>query len=363
MNTLTDYLHAKASRNRIPIDGTFELSPVCNFSCKMCYVRKTPAQIRQEGKSLIPVERWLALARECKDAGMLYLLLTGGEPFLYPGFRELYEALHEMGLLLYINSNGTMIDESTVAWLKEHAPCRVNITLYGGSGETYKRICGDESGYARATHAIEMLKEAGIPVVINATMIPENGGDLERIVNYGNALGLNTRVSTYAFPPVRRGHESSDSRFSPEEAAQMLLRKAKCKLSEQDYCEFLTWQENQDDCDTSQEESMRCRAGRSSFWINWEGKMTACGIMPFPKVENPFEVSFIDCWNRLTDSVRAAHVMKGCAGCDKKQICKPCAGILWAETGDCNQKSPYLCQMSQYAVALMQKELEGKGNE
>ncbi len=366
MKSLTDYLHAKAAQNRIPLEGTFELSPVCNFSCKMCYVRKTPAQIRQEGKTLIPAERWLALARECKDAGMLYLLLTGGEPFLYPGFRELYEALHEMGLILSVNSNGTMIDEDTVSWLKKHAPSRVNITLYGGSGETYKRICGDESGYARATRAIEMLKEAGIPVVINATMIPENGGDLEKIIQYGKSLGLNTRVTTYAFPPVRRDHEKSDSRFSPEQAAQMLLRKAKCALSEQDYCEFLIRQEaleEQGDWGASQEESMRCRAGRSSFWISWEGKMTACGIMPFPRVENPWEDGFAGCWNRLTDAVRAAHVMKECAGCDKKQICKPCAGILWAETGDCNQKAPYLCQMSRRAAELMEKERKELGSE
>ncbi len=359
MKTLNDYLHAKASRSRIPLDGTFELSPVCNFSCKMCYVRKTPAQIRQEGKTLIPPERWLELARECKDAGMLYLLLTGGEPFLYPGFRELYVALHEMGLVLSINSNGTMIDEQTVSWLKKHAPSRINITLYGASGETYKRICGDETGYARATRAIEMLKEAGIPVVINATMIPENGDDLEKIARYGKSLGLNTRITTYAFPPVRRERASDDSRFTPEQGAQMYLRKAKCAMPNEDYCKLLERQLDQDDSESwgaSRDGYMACRAGRSAFWISWDGKMTACGIMPFPLVEKPFENPFSDCWSRLTEAVRTTPAMRGCDGCKLKQICKPCVGILWAETGDVNRKAPYLCQMSQYTHAQMEKE-------
>ena len=61
MKTVNDYLHQKASYNKIPLNGTFELSPVCNFRCKMCYVRRTPEQIRQAGKSLIPWQRWLEL--------------------------------------------------------------------------------------------------------------------------------------------------------------------------------------------------------------------------------------------------------------------------------------------------------------
>ena len=98
MNTISDYLYQKASINRVPLSGGFELSPVCNFRCKMCFVRKTPQQLAKEGKALIPWQKWLELAKECKEAGTLYLLLTGGEPFLYPGFRELYEELHKMGV-------------------------------------------------------------------------------------------------------------------------------------------------------------------------------------------------------------------------------------------------------------------------
>ncbi len=225
MPNVSDYLHAKASRRKVPLSGTFELSPVCNFACKMCYVRKTPEQIRREGKALIPGQDWLELAKQCRDAGTLYLLLTGGEPFLYPGFRELYTQLHKMGFVLYINSNGTMIDAQPVDWLKQIAPGRVNITLYGAGPETYQRICGHADGYQRAMDAIRMLQEANIPVVINASMIPENAGDLEAIMEIGKERGLNTRVATYMFPPMRRDREKQDSRFSSAEAASIYLRK------------------------------------------------------------------------------------------------------------------------------------------
>ena len=29
----------RARRSCVPITGTFELTPLCNFSCRMCYVR------------------------------------------------------------------------------------------------------------------------------------------------------------------------------------------------------------------------------------------------------------------------------------------------------------------------------------
>lgn len=367
---VSDYLYQKASRQKIPLGGTFELSPVCNFACKMCYVRKTTEQIRREGKELIPWQQWLELGKQCREAGMLYLLLTGGEPFLYPGFRELYTELHRMGFLIAINSNGTMIDEETVAWLKTMAPYRINITLYGTSPETYQRICGNSSGYARAMKAITMLKEAGIPVVINASMIPENADDLESIIETGKKLGLNTRVSTYMFPPVRREREEADSRFSPEESARMYMRKLK-KLYARE--ERLDWIRKKlcSVCDAGQtdenwgsgEEFMRCRAGRSSFWVNWEGNMTACGMLEFPLKVEPFRKPFRECWMELTDRVRCTPVLKGCANCDKRELCNPCVAMIYGETGTVDEKAPYMCRLADAVIERMKLELEGSEHE
>ena len=57
MPLISDYLFRKASARKIPLQGAFELSPVCNFSCKMCYLRKTLEQIAQSGKKAEGLER------------------------------------------------------------------------------------------------------------------------------------------------------------------------------------------------------------------------------------------------------------------------------------------------------------------
>lgn len=45
--TISRRLWAKAGAERIPLTGAFELLPICNFACKMCYVRKSRAEVRR----------------------------------------------------------------------------------------------------------------------------------------------------------------------------------------------------------------------------------------------------------------------------------------------------------------------------
>ena len=136
---LTDRLYQKAGNKKIPLSGTFELSPVCNFSCKMCYVRKTVQEVKEHPRKLMSLEQCIKLAEQARKEGMLYLLLTGGEPLLWPDFWKLYEALSKMGFLIGINTNGSMIDDQVIERWKENPPYRVNITLYGANDNTRVR--------------------------------------------------------------------------------------------------------------------------------------------------------------------------------------------------------------------------------
>lgn len=77
MASIKDRLYKQASKERVPLTGAFELSPLCNFRCRMCYVRKTAEEAEQEG-GIRPFEFWLDVARQAKEAGTVFPLLTGG---------------------------------------------------------------------------------------------------------------------------------------------------------------------------------------------------------------------------------------------------------------------------------------------
>ena len=135
---LSTYLHAKACRNGTPLAGNFELTARCNFECKMCYVHLTAEEQQRRGRELT-ADEWLTIAEAARRQGMLFLLLTGGDPLIRPDFRYLLTELKKMGLLVSVNSNGSLIDKDWLDVFRHEPPVRFNITLYGGGTETYER--------------------------------------------------------------------------------------------------------------------------------------------------------------------------------------------------------------------------------
>ena len=77
----------QAAKNRIPIHGHFELTPRCNFSCKMCYIHLDPQQM---SRNEISLSDWIHIIDKAIDAGMVFASLSGGECFIVPYFDELY---------------------------------------------------------------------------------------------------------------------------------------------------------------------------------------------------------------------------------------------------------------------------------
>lgn len=238
---LTQFLFQKASGARLPLSGTFELSPVCNFSCRMCYVRKSPAEVAAHPRPMMTLSRWLELAEQARAQGMLYLLLTGGEPFLWPDFWPLYERLIDMGFLVSINSNGSLIDEAAAARLAAKPPVRVNITLYGAADETYQRLCRARGVFSRVDRAIGLLQRAGVPVKLNGSLTPENAPDLEQMLAYAERRGLIYEANTYMFPPLRRdpAQVGRNERFTPEQAAEYYRLRYRLQYGDERYRQFL----------------------------------------------------------------------------------------------------------------------------
>lgn len=349
---ITEYLHRKASIARIPLSGTFELTPVCNMSCKMCYVRMT----RRQQEAISPLHsatEWLSLAEEAKKHGLLYLLLTGGEPFLHPQFREILSGLHRMGFVISINSNGTMIDEACVRWLKECPPSRINITLYGASNETYARLCGNPKGFTQVTRAIDLLLDAGIAVKLNCSVTRHNAADFDAIMGYAREKGLIVQASSYMFPPLRRdpGMVGQNDRLSPEEAAyysakiEAALGGVDAFLAKPD-AELPPMSGDADEGCGEVGEGIRCRAGKCSFWVTWEGKLMPCGMLLVRGEKSVFQHDFLSCWQDAVAASNAIRLPAKCAGCPLKDSCRSCAAMVITESGAYDKVPAYRCAMA-----------------
>lgn len=354
MITIRDRLSEKAARNRIPMIAAFELLPVCNLQCKMCYVRKPMSKVRRAG-GLKDGKWWLNLAKEAAECGLLYPLLTGGEPFLHPDFFEILHGMSYMGLQVSVNSNGTLIDRNTVLELKKSPPIRVNITLYGGSEKSYQNLCGDGNAYHRVLQAVELLQEHEIPVKFNASITPDNVEDIESIVSYAKERKVPLQVATYMFPPIRRDSTmvGKNARLSPEDAAFARV-KADYLQNEPEWFaaqarrfqEFVPLEQLSFDSNSTEELSMRCRAGLCSFWIDWQGNLTNCGMYGSAGASLETQ-TFKQAWEELVSNTAKVRYQPACAQCPNRVLCHPCIAMISNECGNLEGKPEYMCQMNQ----------------
>ena len=333
----------------ISASGTFELTPRCNLRCKMCYVRLTPEEMAPIGRERT-AEEWLALGRAAVDQGMLFLLITGGEPTIRPDFPEIYEGLVSMGLSISINTNGTLLTPAIRELWHRLPPAQVNITLYGTCREDYEALCGNGNAFDPVVEGLNWLRDEGILVHLNTTMTPVNLPQWEKIEQFARDRDLELRMTAYCFPPVRRdGCTACDdyTRLAPEAAGELIVK----DMYYREGADAILRRAGsidvplQNSCDLDLGEPMKCMAGRAQFWVNWNGTMTPCGMLNTPVV-HPFRDGFSSAWEQLKRAVDAITLCPDCVNCGERATCMNCAAVTYAETGHFDGKPEYACRMN-----------------
>lgn len=356
---LSTYFHAKGKKLGLPIAGNFELTARCNFNCPMCYVHMTEAQVAATGKELT-ARQWLEIARQAKDRGMIFALLTGGEPLMRKDFFEIYKGMKAMGLLISINTNGSMLRGEILEQFLADPPCRFNISLYGGSNETYANMCG-RPVYDQVKENIRALRKAGVEVSLNLSVTPYNRQDLDRIYADAVELDVNVRASSYMYPPIRLedGTYGCGNRLSASDAAKCsvewdLLRFDREEFAQRAQNMAQMVNEDKEGCPVESDEGIRCRAGSTSFWMTWDGRMLPCGMMTEP-VAYPMEVGFEAAWEQIRHASAQVRTPAKCTACEYQEVCGVCAAVCYTETGRFDGVPEYVCEKTRQTVHFTQQ--------
>lgn len=338
---LSRYLHSKAAAAGFPVAGNFELTPRCNFNCPMCYVHLTAAEQQRRGSELT-ADQWLRIGEEACREGLVFLLLTGGEPTIRPDFVEILRGLKRMGLLISVNSNGYLLRGELLEKVLEDPPHRFNITLYGTSNETYAALCGVPA-YDTVLRNLRTLRQAGIDVKVNLTLTPENLADRENIAAAAEALGAQLQMATYLFPPVRvTGRTDFPQRLPAELAGRLEAQRFRETLSEQALADL----KDKLILPAEQEDACRyCRSGRSSFWLTWDGKLLPCGMLPEPSAD-VLRLGFSTAWQSVREAVQALQYPKACQMCRYRTVCHVCLAKCYCETKGFDEAPTYACRMT-----------------
>lgn len=336
----------KCSPLGIPVSGIFELTPRCNLKCKMCYIRLTEKQISSISPELT-AEEWIEIGKICVDAGMVFLLLTGGEPTIRKDFATIYEALAKMGLSITINTNGTHItDEIKTIWHK-YPPSQVNVTIYGASRDDYNELCGNPDAFDKVVDNLNWLKSENILIHLNTTIVPSNYHNWTKIEEFAKSNDFELRLTSYCFTPARRSTVSDCTdfqRLSAEKAGELMA----LDILYREGIDAVKLRANNlststlRGCELDNGEPIKCMAGSSQFWLTWNGQITPCGMLNEPSF-NIIQDGFEKAWQKLKTACSKITLCPECSNCEHKMSCMNCAAVTFAETGNFDGKPIYMC--------------------
>ena len=338
------FLGFRAREKNQPISGAFELTPLCNLDCKMCYVHLKREQLH--GAELLPADRWMEIMRQAIDAGMLFATLTGGECLTYPGFRDLYRFLRDRGVEVGILSNGLLMDAEMVEFLKRNPPAAIQITVYGASEEAYERVTGRRA-FARVMQNVRALRDAELPLCIAVTpsAYMRDGAALVRLL-HGEGLPFSIKAGLMQ-PRAETGRALADAGLDAYVDLLKLARELKGEAAEPE-CDPDALPDG-GGAQKIPERGVRCGAGRSGFSIDWQGNMYPCSNFPCEGAD-VLALGLKEAWRRTNAAARNYPRPAECGGCFYESVCKHCAAEHAAGAAP-GHASPAICAWGKRMVA------------
>lgn len=182
--------------------ASYELNLGCNYDCPFCYLgKKTFEGLDWHGR-----ERLLHIMR---DAGVVWLQLTGGEPLIDPLFLETYGLAYELGMMLTISSNGSRLHDLRVLdLLTRYRPYRITVSVYGATEETYDRVTRRRGTWRLFRRGLAAAHEAGLPLRFNVVVVDNNAHELDQMKALADEFGAEHFVYSNISPTIHGGPEA-----------------------------------------------------------------------------------------------------------------------------------------------------------
>lgn len=345
-------LLSRVARERVPFSGSLALTHRCNLRCIHCYVAGGGGDAGDPSGELSTGE-WRRIIAEIRDAGCLHLLLTGGEPLLRPDIAEIYSFAKELGFLVTVFTNGTLIDGEILELFRRLPPRLVDISLYGAGESTYARVTGSAAAFGRVTAAIEALLGQGTRVGLKSVLLTANVDEFAGIEALARRYGVKFRRDAAIFPSLDGDRSVIGLRVPPQRVVDLEMADPGARHEWRDHLERFA-------ATTPAPEIFSCGAGRTTFHVDAAGVLYPC-VMARRFRYSLVDGHFANGWRGEIARLRegSGNAPSPCSGCRLKAVCGYCPGFFEIETGSASVSSSYLCEIGRLRQERIEREYHG----
>jgi MoaA/NifB/PqqE/SkfB family radical SAM enzyme len=334
-NELTRDYRERIARDRVLISASIELTHRCNLHCGHCYC---PPGERSRELSTDEIRRTLD---EMAEMGALFLLMTGGDPLLRKDFPALYAHAKQLGMLVTVFTNGTLIDERIIELWNEWPPALVEISLYGLTRAVYEQVVAVPGSYDRCLEGIARVLGAGHPLALKCPATTQNAHEIPALADFAKDLGVEFRYDTVILATMTGEKHPHALRLTPERILA---------LESGDAEKDRAWRRYLGEDAPPQPASnalFACGAGRNSLHVDPYGNVQVC-LMVRNFRHSLREKKLRDIYRDDFPAILALEREPDskCGSCASRATCNNCPGMALWEVGDNHGHVDFQCELS-----------------
>lgn len=348
-----------------PGELDLSLTGKCNLHCDYCFYAEEMHHRPDQ-----PAEEWFTFFDELGRLAVRGLTLSGGEIFVRRDLFDLIDRLIENRMRYSILTNGTLVDEQTIARLLEKRRRvrldSIQVSIDGSRAEIHDKSRG-EGSFDRAVRGLRLLKEAGFPVTVRVTVNRYNVRDLENVARLLLVdIGLGAFGTNDAVPMGAGCDNQAGIALLPEqqvEAMKILSRLAeeyggRITAAAGPLAKWRMYGEMERARATGEKPSgwkmgylTACGCIFNKLSVHHDGVITPCNMLPTLEIGRVNRDSIRTIW--MTDPTLKAlkerrsipmNRVPGCEDCEWASFCNgSCPGLAQTMTGDFNRANPHDC--------------------
>ncbi|MEU8621191.1 radical SAM protein [Streptomyces sp. NPDC048623] len=181
--------------------ASWEINLGCNFGCKHCYLPERPF-------SGLDWEDKVRLLDIMREAGVLWLQITGGEPTLDADFHDAYLYAWHAGMMLTISTNGSRLWHPDLLELfRDYPPYRLVVSMYGASEDAFDTLTQRRGAWNGFRRGMDAAREAGLPLRINVVVTQDNAAEADAMAALAEEWNVEHHSYTNMTPTISGGGE------------------------------------------------------------------------------------------------------------------------------------------------------------
>ena len=193
---LGDTVHVRAPSPYGLARASWEINKGCDYACDHCYLGLK----KFEGLPWADKVRLLDIMR---DAGVLWLQITGGEPLIDREFPEAYAYAYDLGMMVTVSSNGSQLAKPKILeTFASRRPHHITLSVYGATAESYEAFTRSRGSFGRFIRGLAAAHEAGLHVRLNIMVSTHNSHEVAAMEALADRYGFPRNIFTNMSPTI-----------------------------------------------------------------------------------------------------------------------------------------------------------------